>query len=65
MDGPHLPGTFELREIREPLDVMHDAYRTILRIVLVENGLTEVLEVTRDELDFALALDEAFVRGGA
>lgn len=63
MDTAHQPGTFELRETREPLDVMHEAYRISSRIVLIDGGRTEVLEVTADELDYALALDEAPVTG--
>lgn len=65
LDTPHQPGTFEVRETREPLDVMHDAYRTISRIVLIDGGRTEVLEVTAGELEYALALDEAPMRGSA
>jgi hypothetical protein len=63
LDAPHQPGTFELRETREPFDVMHDAYRTISRIVLVDGGKTEVIEVAMGELEYALALDEAPMRG--
>jgi len=59
MDMPHGPGTFELRETREPLDVMHEAYRITRTILLVDGGKTEALEVTADALEFALALDAA------
>jgi hypothetical protein len=62
MDTPHAPGTFEVRDSREALDVMHEAYRVTSRIVLVDGGKTEVLEITGDELEFALALDEAPIR---
>jgi hypothetical protein len=63
MDTPHQPGTFELRETREPLDVMYEAHRITSRIVLIEGGRTEVFEVTADELEYALTLDEASVAG--
>jgi hypothetical protein len=63
MDAEHRPGTFEVRETREPLDVMHEAYRITRRIVLVDGATTELLEVSADELASALALDEAAVIG--
>jgi deoxyinosine 3'endonuclease (endonuclease V) len=63
MDTPHRPGTFELRETREALDVMHEAYRITRTIVLIDGGRTEALEVTADALEFALALDASSVPG--
>jgi hypothetical protein len=62
MDVPHQPGTFEIREIREELDAMHGAYRITHRVIVVDGGKTEVFEVTSEELEFALALDEVSIR---
>jgi hypothetical protein len=64
MDKPHRPGTFELRETRESFYVMHGAYKITSRLVLVSGNTTEVFEVTADELEFALALDETSVCDG-
>jgi hypothetical protein len=59
MDVAHAPGTFELRRTREALDVMWEAYLVSLRIMLVERGSIQALEVTAADLDAALALDLA------
>jgi hypothetical protein len=59
MDVPHAPGTFELRRTREALDVMWEAYRVTMRIMLVERGGVQALDVTSADLDAALALDLA------
>jgi hypothetical protein len=59
MDLPHAPGTFELRQTREALDVMWEAYQVSLRIVLVDGNSSEALDVTSADLDAALALDLA------
>ena len=59
MDQPHAGGTFEVRESREPLDVPWAAYRVTNRIIIVDGGRTEALEVTAAELEQALAADLA------
>jgi hypothetical protein len=61
MDAPHAPGTFELRRTREALDVMWEAYRVTLRIVLVDGGSMQAIDVTAADLDAALALDTAAI----
>lgn len=63
IDNPHQPGALELRETREPLDVMHEAYRITIRTVLIDGWQTEVFDVASHELQYALALDEAPVAG--
>ena len=57
MDIPHRPGTFEVRETREPLDRMFEAYRITRAILLIDGGKTEVLEMTADALEVALTPD--------
>jgi hypothetical protein len=57
MDTPHAPGTFEVVETREPLDVMWEAYRVTRQILLSGNGSLEAHDVTLADLDAALARD--------
>ena len=57
MDSPHAPGTYAIVDTRESLDVMWDAYRTSLQIMLTGRGITEALEVTSVDLSAALARD--------
>jgi hypothetical protein len=58
-DQPHRPGTFELRERRERLDVSFPAFVVGLSIILVDGGTTQSIDVTRDDLDAALMRDKA------
>lgn len=58
-DGPHREGTFELRERRERLDVSFPAYLIGLSVILVDGGTTQSVDVTRADLDAALARDVA------
>jgi hypothetical protein len=61
MDGPHAPGTFELRTTRHDLDVVWSAYRTTTRIILPNGSAIEALEVTTTDLEAALAIDVASI----
>jgi hypothetical protein len=57
MDTPHPPGTFELRIEEEDLDVMWQASRISMSIILTFPGRSEAWAVTADDLDRALAND--------
>jgi hypothetical protein len=57
MDGPHAPGTFEVRETREALNVMWAASHITKRIMLRGHGIVEALEVSSADLDAALERD--------
>lgn len=57
LDRPHPPGTFELRERREALDVSFDASIVTRTIMLTSGGRTEALDVKADDLATALELD--------
>ena len=59
LDKPHRPGTFVVRETRDRLDVSWPAYSITLSLMLVDGAFTEVLDVSRRDLDEALALDLA------
>ena len=59
LDRPHPPGTYALRETRRSLDVSWDAYQITLSIILVDRGTTQALDVSRTDLDAALAADLA------
>lgn len=59
MAGPYRPGTYELRETRRALDVSWEAWQISLTLLLVDGGTTEALDVTRDDLEAALARDRA------
>lgn len=57
MDLPHAPGTFELRTLKEPLDVSWPAYRLSTRLLITDGTATEALDVTAADLDAALRED--------
>lgn len=63
MDQPHPPGTFEVWTEREALDVSWwPAYLQSTRILLLTASGMESLQLKREELDLALALDAATSR---
>ena len=57
LEQAHRPGTFALRETRQPLDVSWSAFVTSLTVMLVDGGTTQALDVTREDLDAALMRD--------
>ena len=57
LDRPHPPGTFEVHERREALDVSFDAAIVTRTIMLTGDGRTEALDVKADDLAAALELD--------
>lgn len=57
LDRPHPPGTFEIRERHEVLDVSFDAAIVTRTIMLAAGGSIEALDVKADDLEAALALD--------
>jgi hypothetical protein len=57
MDAPHEAGSFELRVEEEDLDVMWQASRSSLSLILTSRGKSESWAVTTDELERALAAD--------
>jgi hypothetical protein len=59
LDRPHRPGTFEVRETRTPLDVSWPAFVISLGVILIDGAFTQVLDVSRKDLDEALARDLA------
>ena len=59
LDRPHRPGTFLVRETRTMLDVSWSAYVLSLSVILADGALTQVLDVSRRDLDEALSLDLA------
>jgi hypothetical protein len=59
LDRPHRPGTFALRETRTRLDVSWPAYVISLSLILVDGAFTQVVDVSRSDLDVALARDLA------
>lgn len=59
MTAPHRPGTFEVMETREALDVVWEAYRISTTILLVDGPVTEAWAVAPMALVEALALDQS------
>jgi hypothetical protein len=59
LDRPHRPGTFALRETRTQLDVSWSAHVLSLSLILVDGAFTQVLDVSRRDLDDALERDAA------
>lgn len=57
LDKPHRAGTFELRQTRRELDLSWQAYQIGLSLILVSGGITQALDVTRQDLEMALAAD--------
>ncbi|MFC3704289.1 hypothetical protein ACFOOL_05920 [Devosia honganensis] len=57
MQEPHMAGTFEILAEEEQLDVMWDAHRTTLSILLRYPGRTEALPVTAGDLEEAILND--------
>lgn len=57
LDQPHRPGTFAVRETRQPLDVSWPAFVSSLTLILVDGGTTQALDVAREDLDAALMRD--------
>lgn len=57
LDKPHRPGTYALRETRTPIDVSWPAHVVSLSLVLTSGAYTQVLDVTRRDLDEALRRD--------
>ena len=63
MDKPHPPGTFEVWTDRQAIDVSWwPAYLESTRILLRTSGGVESIQLKREELDRALALDAATTR---
>jgi hypothetical protein len=56
---PHPPGTFLLQERREALDVSWPAFVVSLSVLLVDGGTTQSLDVSRHDLEAAMARDRA------
>lgn len=59
LDRPHPPGTFQVWERREPLDVSWNAFVLTKTIMLTGSGTIEALEVKASDLDKALRHDQA------
>jgi len=57
MQEPHMAGTFEILAEEEQLDVMWDARRTTLSILLRYPGRVEALPVTAGDLEQAILND--------
>ncbi len=57
MSAPHTPGTFEVLVDEEQLDVMWNATRARLSIVLPYPGRVEAIPVTAHDLEDALERD--------
>jgi hypothetical protein len=57
LDRPHPPGTFQVWERREPLDVSWDAFVVTKTIMLTGSGTIEALDVKASDLDEALRRD--------
>lgn len=57
MSAPHTPGTFEVLVEEEHLDVMWNATRSRLSIVLPYPGRVEAIPVTNHDLEDALERD--------
>ena len=62
LDRPHRPGTFAVRETRTPLDVSWPAFVISLSLILIDGAFTQVLDITRTDLDEALVKDVAAAR---
>jgi hypothetical protein len=50
MTAPHPAGTFELQVQEEQLDVMWEAYRQTMTLMLTSRGAVEAWPVTAEEL---------------
>lgn len=59
MSEPHAHGTFEVLVQEEQLDVMWDARRSTMSILLSYPGYVESMPVTSDDLEEAIRKDEA------
>ena len=57
MTEPHSPGTFEVVSEEEQLDVMWDAKRSSLRIILTYPGREEALPVAAADLEASILQD--------
>lgn len=57
MTEPHGPGTFEVVNDEEQLDVMWDARRSSLRIILTYPGREEALPVAAADLEASILQD--------
>ncbi|MCR6636883.1 hypothetical protein [Devosia sp.] len=57
MEEPHAPGTFEVRVEEEQFDVVWEARRPWLTILLPYLGRTEALPVTAGALEASILLD--------
>ena len=57
MDQPHDPGSFELITEQEQLDVVWDARRVTMTLLLTSRGRVESWPVTEAELQELLAKD--------
>jgi hypothetical protein len=59
-DGPHAPGSFEVRTDEERLDTTVEAWlRVGTSILIVDGGFTQAWPVTPRDLDAALKADRA------
>ncbi|WIJ25167.1 hypothetical protein [Devosia sp. RR2S18] len=58
MEKAHAPGSFQVNAEEEQFDLMWDAYRTSMSIMLPYPGRVEALPVTQADLDAAIARDQ-------
>ena len=59
LERPHRPGTYAVRETRTQIDVSWPAFVLSLGLVLIDGAFTQILDVSRKDLDDALMRDLA------